>query len=526
MPVDLVLINGKILTMNPSQPYAEAVAIEDDTISQVGTNDSVKNSIEKYTKVIDLKRKTVVPGLIDAHIHIADFGRVLTWIDLYDVKSIKGMQAILSAQILKTTKGKWILGRGWEQGSLAEKRLPTRYDLDAVSADNPVVLYHKCGQMCIVNTKALETAGLTMQKAASRNDVDRCKETGELTGILYDDATSLVWQFVPAMTKEELMDAISLAFEKIVNAGITSVCWLVFSSVELSIIEKLASQNRLPLRVYAIVPVDLLDGLLVSPLLKFSGDKALKIGGVIIFADGYLSGRTAAMLQPYTDCPNSSGKLLYTQEEMNALATKIHKAGLQLVIHAAGDKAVDAALTAIETTSKETVGKGSRNRIEQAAVLNQELLERIKNDEVIVSVQPCVVDSEFRIWSATGRLGPDRVRWLYPLKTLINQGIRVCGGSDCPMEPLSPLLGMQGVVTRGFPPEERLTVEEALRLYTVDAAYVSSEENIRGSIERGKLADLTVLSHDPRMVAPNQIGAVKVELTIVSGREVYSSANC
>ena len=523
MPADLVLINGKIFTMNPSQPCAEAIVIENVNIIQVGTNVAAKKCIGKNTKIVNLKGKTVVPGFIDSHIHVSDFGRVLPWINLCNIKSIKEMQTLLSVHVQKTPKGKWIIGRGWEQSSIAEKRLPTRKDLDMVSSDNPVILYHKYGQMCIANTEALEIAGLTKQTVAStRDSIDRNKETGELTGVLREEATNLLWKFVPMMTEEELMEAANLACEKIVKAGITSVCWIVTSSTEISIIEKLNAQNKLPLSIYAIISVNLLDSVLTSKLLKGSESRAVKIGGVMIFTDGYLAARTAVMFETYGDCQNSNGRLLYTQKEMNLLASKIQKANLQLVIHAVGDKAVDAALTVIQETSKEVAGKELRNRIEQPAVLNLMLLKRMKDCGVIVSVQPCVVDSEFRVWSATERLGPDRVRWLYPLKTLINQGIKVIGGSDCPMEPLSPLLGIQAAVTREFFPEQRVTVYEALRFYTIDSAFALFEENIKGSIEKGKLADLTVLSRNPQTVAPQEIGEIEVQMTIVGGRVVYS----
>jgi hypothetical protein len=206
---------------------------------------------------------------------------------------------------------------------------------------------------------------------------------------------------------------------------------------------------------------------------------------------------------------------------MNASAVKILKAGLQLVIHAMGDKAVDTALAAIEETSIEAPRKDLRNRIEQAAVLNERLLQRMKKQKVIVSVQPRVIASEFSVWSATDHLGPQRTRWLYPIKTLLKEGIRVIGGSDCPMEPLSPLSGIQAAVTRQFFPEERITIDDALRIYTVNAAYASFEENIKGSIEAGKLADITVLSRDPLTVPPNKIENIAVEMTIVGGKVVY-----
>jgi predicted amidohydrolase YtcJ len=522
MSADLALTSGKVLTMNQSQPYAEAIAIKDDRIVQVGTNEEIEPWIGKNTKVISLKGKTVVPGFIDTHIHVADFGRLLRWIDLSAAGSIKEMQQSLSRQVAKAPKGKWLLGRGWDQTRFAEKRLPTRFDLDSVSPDNPVIFYHQSGQVCVVNSKALELAGVTrLTPVPPGGAIDRGAETGELTGVLRDNATNLIWSVIPEPTEEELVEAAGLACEKIVEAGVTSVHWMVLSPIEIQIIQRLRRENELPLRVYVVIPANLLDN--VTGLASRLGldDNMVRIGGVEIGADGYLAAKTAALLQPYSDKPATSGKLLCTQEEMNTSAAKILKAGLQLVIHAVGDKAVDAALTTIERTSKEAPRKDVRYRIEQAAVLNEGLIERMKMQKVIVSVQPRVVASEFSVWSATEHLGAERARWLYPLKTLLKKGIRVVSGSDCPMEPLRPLLGVQTAVTREIFPEERVTVDEALRMYTVDAAYSSDEENIKGSVETGKLADLTVLSHDPRNVSPNKIENITVEMTLVGGRVVY-----
>jgi len=520
MSADLALTSGKVLTMNPSQPYAEAIAIKDDRIIQVGTNEEIEPWIGKDTKVISLKGKTVVPGFIDTHIHVVDFGRLLTWIDLSEAGSIKEMQESLSKHVKKAPKGKWLLGRGWDQTRFAEKRLPTRFDLDSVSPDNPVIFYHQSGQVCVVNSKALELAGVTrLTTVPPGGAIDRDVETGELTGVLRDNATNLIWSVIPEPSEEELVEAAGLACDKIVEAGVTSVHWMALSSIELTIIQTLLARNRLPMRVYVIIPVNLLDS--IADFRSADGS-ALKVGSAVISADGYLAAKTAALLQPYSDYPAASGKLLCTQEEMKTAAAKILKMGLQLVIHAMGDKAVDAALSTIEQVSKEASRKDARYRIEQAAVLSEELINRMKKQKVIVSVQPRVVASEFSVWSATERLGAERARWLYPLKTLLKEGIRVVGGSDCPMEPLNPLLGIQAAVTRKFFPEERITVDEALCMYMVDAAYSSSEENIKGTVETGKLADLTVLSHSPVKVPQNEIENIAVEMTIVGGKVVYS----
>lgn len=522
MKADLALIHGKILTMNPSQPYAEAVAMKQDRIAKVGTTEEIAQVIGKRTRVIHLNRKTVLPGFIDTHIHVADFGRLLTWVDLCDVKSIKEMQSSIEERARGTSAGKWILGRGWSQDCFAEQRWPTRYDLDDPSQGNPVILYHQSGRLAVVNSKALELAGVTKHTSNPPDGtIDKDKETGEPTGVLRGAATNLVWNMVPSPTQEELVRAAALACEKIVEAGVTSVHWMLLSPTEVAVIRELWTQKMLPLQVYIIVAVDLLDSMIGSGLTKDSADNVLKVGGAIIFADGHLSARTAALFQPYSDCPNSSGRLFYTQEEMNALALRVSKEKLQLVIHAVGDKAVDAALIAIEETSKEALERGLRNRIEQAAVLNHLLLERMKKQRVVVSVQPCVISSEFSVWSATEHLGTERARCLYPLKTLLEAGVKVSGGSDCPMEQLSPLLGIQTAATREFFPEEQIAVDDALRLYTVNAAYASCEEDEKGSIETGKLGNFTVLSHDPHAVPRNEIGHIRVEMVIVSGRIVY-----
>jgi predicted amidohydrolase YtcJ len=523
MWADLALMSGKVLTMNSSQPYAEAIAIKNDKIVKVGTNEEVSRWIGKKTKIISLKERTVVPGFIDTHVHVADFGRFLTWIDLRGVKSIDEMQRRIRKRAQKTPKGKWIIGHGWDQNHFMEKRFPNLSDLDEASPDKPVVLYHQFGRICVVNSKALELAGVTNEtNAPSGGKIDKDAETGELSGILRDNATDLVWKIIPEPDEEKIMEAARLACEKIAEAGVTSVHWIVSSATEVSIIQRLRIENKLPLRVYIIIPLDRLGNLTDLGSFKIFGDNVVRIGGVEIFADDFLAARTAALQEPYSDNSETRGRLLYTPEEIKKLIDEVYKVHLQPMIHAMGDQAVDVALTAIEITSMEAPGKDHRHRIDQASVLNEELILRMKKQRVMVSVQPRSIISEFSVWSAADHLGSKRVRWLYPLKTLMKEGIMVSGGSDCPMEPISPFSGIQAAVTRNFFPEERITVDEALRMYTVNAAYSSFEENVKGSIEEGKLADLTVISRDPLTVPPSQIEDIEVEMTIVGGRVVYT----
>jgi predicted amidohydrolase YtcJ len=516
---DLALINGKVLTMNPAQPVAEAVAIKNNRIVKVGTNAEIRKHVGKDTKIVRLTGKTVIPGLIDTHIHVANFGRLLAWLDLTNTNSIEEMKTNIKKRVEKTPKGRWVLGRGWNETRFRDKRLPNRQDLDSVSPDNPVILYHEIAQVCVVNSRALELADVTAQTPAPEGGIiDRGVGTGEPTGILRDNATDLVWRKIPEPDEEELLEATALACEKIAEAGVTSVHWMVLSPVEISIAQKLHEQKRLPIRVNLIIPANLLTSV---KNFKSNDSSSLRVGGAVIAADGYLASRTAALSKPYSDDPAAMGQLLSTKEEMNATAVEILRAGLQLVIHAMGDRAVDAALTTIENVSNEAPVETARIRFEQAAVLDGRLIERMKKRKVIVSVQPLVVTSEFSVWHAIEQLGAERARWLYPLRTLLGKGVKVVAGSDCPMEPLSPLLGIQAAVTRVSFPEEQVTVDEALRMYTVGAAYSSNEENVKGSIAEGKLADLTVLSDYPLRVPRDKIKEINVDLTVVDGRIVY-----
>jgi predicted amidohydrolase YtcJ len=500
--------------MNPFQPFAQAVAIKKNRILKVGTNQEIRTLIGKDTKVISIDGKTVVPGLIDTHIHLADFGRCLMWLDLSGVDSIKTLQTLLKEKAKQTPSGKWIVGRGWNEIIFEEKRLLTLGDLDAAAPDNPVILYHGAAYLCAANSKAIAQAGVTNKIIASKiGDIDKTA-TGELTGIFRDSATNLIWQVVAEPSFEELAEATALACQKVAEAGITSVDWIILQEQELALIQTLHAQGKLPIRVNAIVPFELL-----KAVADFKSDDPLqlRIGGAIIFVDGYLDSKTAALQEPYSDDPENKGKMNLTEQELKSSLGQVLDRGLQPTIHVMGDRAIDTALQVIEKTKEK-----ARFRIEQAAVLNPPLIKRLGAQDIVVSVQPHMVPTEFTVWHATQHLGSERAKWLHPLKTLINEGFKVAGGSDCPMEPLNPLLGIQDAVTRESYPEQRLTIEEALRMYTLDAAYCSSEETIKGSVEEGKLADITVLSSDPRIVPTSEISDINVEMVILDGKMIFS----
>ncbi len=295
MSADLALINANVRTMNSSQPVAQAVAIIKNKIAKVGSNQEINLLIGKDTRVVNLNSKTVIPGLTDTHIHVADFGRCLLWLDLTNAKSIEELQNIVKEKAKQTPAGKWIIGRGWNNNRFREKRLLTIADLDQAAPNNPVILYHEAAMWCAVNSKALALAGVNTQTSVPSNGlIDKNPQTGELTGILRDAAINLVWQAIPEPTVSELSEATTIACQEIVKAGLTSVHWIVLSENELSIIQNLHEQGNMPVRVNVIVP----EAFIKQTADFHSTDSLmLHVGGVVIYADGYLDSKTAALFE-------------------------------------------------------------------------------------------------------------------------------------------------------------------------------------------------------------------------------------
>jgi predicted amidohydrolase YtcJ len=495
--------------MNPNQPTAQALAITKNKIIKVGFDKEIEPFIGENTRVLHLEGKTVLPGLIDTHIHVADYGRCLMWLDLTAAKSIAEMRQMIKDKAKMTFAGRWIIGQGWNETRFKEQRLPTTSELDEAAPDNPVILYREAAMICAANTQAIKLAGITEQTPAPQGGAIDKTANGKLLGVFRDTAASLIWQAVPEPTQDELLEATAQACQKIFQAGITSLNWLVISESELSIIQRLHEQDRLLFRVNVVVPEALLEK---SVALKSKDREVLRVGGAFIVVDGYLDSKEAALQKPYSDDPANCGKMLLTKEGLEDSVKRALAFGVQAVIHAMGDKAIDTTLTVIEQTQKADV----RFRIEQAAVLNKPLIKRLKDQNIVVTIQPKVITTEFAVWSANQRLG-NRARLLHPLKTLLDEGVKVAAGSDCPMEPLSALLGVQEMVTRQSYPEQRLSLDEALRLYTLNAAYTSGEEAMKGSIEEGKLADLTILSKNLSETPQNEIKDVAVDFVVLNG---------
>ena len=515
----LAILNANVVTLDARRPRAEAIATQDGKIVAVGSNREIRKHVDNTTKLIDAKGKMVVPGFVDCHVHMTGFGQFLETLNLRNAGSIKEVQQKLRKYAQKNSRNGWILGGRWDQERFSEKRYPTRWDLDAVVEDKPVLLSRVCGHIAVANSKALQLAGITEKTIIDSGKVDLDEATGEPNGILRENALKLVWKAVPKPSQEEIEEACFSACKGAVKAGLTCVHWLLGSSSELRAIQKLHSEGKLPLRVYLGIPIELLDELISIGLVTGFGNDMVKIGFVKILADGSLGGRTATLIEPYADKPQTSGMMLYSQEKLNQLISEANAADLQVATHAIGDRTMEAVLNAYERALKEHPRKDHRHRIEHCSVLNPRLIKRMKRLDLIASVQPHFVFSDF--W-ATDRVGKKRARWVYPFKSLLKEGLVVVSSSDCPVEPIDPVLGVWAAVARKSFPEESLTVEEALKTYSLNSAYASFDEDKRGTIEAGKLADFTILSEDLFKIKPDEIRNVKVEMTIVDGKIVYS----
>jgi hypothetical protein len=518
----LVIVNATVITLNSKQPKSEAVAIQNEKIIAVGSDKEIRKYVGKGTRIFDANGGTVIPGFVDCHAHMTGYGLFLQSLDLRNVESIKELQQQLKDYAKRRPEKKWILGGRWDQEKFAEKRYPTCWDLDKVVADKPVFLTRVCGHVGVASSKALELANVTEQTSTKGGKIDFDEVTGEPSGILRENALELIWRVIPEATLDELQDACFLACRKAVEAGLTGVHWIVDSADEFRVIQKLYANGKLPLRVYLGIPVGVLDEIIRLGLLTGFGNNMVKIGFIKILADGSLGARTAALKNHYSDKPQTKGMMLYSQKRLDKLVSKAHKAGLQLAVHAIGDRAIDSVLKALSKALKETQRQGHRHRIEHCSVLSTKLIRSMKLLGLIASVQPHFIASDFWI---VDRLGKARSRWVYPFKTLIREGVIVASGSDCPVEPINPLLGIWASTARKNPAQENLTLEEALRTYTVNAAYASFDENKKGTIDAGKLADVTMLSRDLFDISPDDIRNVIVKMTIVDGQVVYTSEN-
>jgi len=522
----IIFVNGNVITLDPSKPRAGAIAIRNNKIIGVGTDKKMISVTGKNAKVIDLEGRTVLPGFADSHIHLIEYGLMLSSaiLDIREARSVDEIKEIVRKRAKEKPRGSWITGHGWDTTILAERRPPNRWDLDEVAPKNPVMITDAGWHVCSVNSLALKLANIGKDpESPPGGKIDKNPDTGEPTGVLSEVAVTRIEELI-TYSDEELTTALKYALNEAVGHGLTSVHCAHESAQHIRVFQKLLMRGKLPLRVYLMIPASLLPHLSGLGVYTGFGNLKLKIGAIKILFDGTIERRTAALTQPYEGEPGNLGILWLSEKKLYDIVSKAHKTGFQLAIHAIGDRAIHVALDSIERILKEKPKVGHRHRIEHASMLDEESVSRMRKLGVIASVQPVFIGSN-NDWMFES-LGYKRATELCErYRTLLDSGVKVTAGSDLPADStMSPLVGIQSAVTRhGFTPGERITVEQALPLYTINSAYASFEEKMRGSIEVGKLADLVVLSDDPLTISTDRIGDIKVDMTIVDGEVVYTS---
>jgi predicted amidohydrolase YtcJ len=526
----LILINGRVWTGSDTQPWAEALASSGERIIAVGANADVKKLADTKTRVIDLQGKLALPGFIDDHTHFIIGGSHLLSVDLRNAGTPDEFASRIKAHALKLPAGRWIAGGDWDHERWPGGPLPTKDLIDRHTPNNPVFVTRLDGHMGLANCVALRIAGVTRETEDPPGGTIVRDSTGEPTGILKDDAQGLVYRVIPQATEAECEDALKAALTEAARLGVTSIqditSWQDYEGYK-----KFSESGRLTVRVYARTPMSQWQRQAETIARHGAGDDWLRLGGLKAFMDGSLGSTTALFFEPFSDSPNTSGLMVDDNIPEGKLKQSIKdadKAGLQCSIHAIGDKANNILLRYFEDVAKENGPRDRRFRIEHAQHLLPGDIPRFAKLGVIASVQPYHAIDDGR-W-AEKRIGPVRIKTTYAFRSLLDSGATVVFGSDWFVAPLSPILGIHAAITRqtidgknphGWIPEQRVTVEEAVRAYTLSGAYAEFAEKSKGTLEVGKLADVVVLSQDIFRSNEDEIRTTTVIYTIVGGRIIY-----
>lgn len=539
--MSLILYNGKIRTMNAEKPLCEAVAVENGKIVKVGTNEEILELKKNDSEAIDLKGKVMVPGFNDSHMHLLSYGYSLQSINLVGTKSIEEIIDKVGKTISsrKIEKGKWVRGRGWNHDYFVdEKVFPTRYDLDKISIEHPIALTRTCGHVVVVNSKALEIAGITKDTAQVEGGKFDLDENGEPLGIFRENAQELIYRSIPEPTVEEIKKMLEEGMKNANACGITSIQTDDFEAIPgknyqniIRAYNELRNEGKMSTRIYeqCLLPsMERLIGFLNKGYKTGYGDEFFRIGPLKLLGDGSLGARTAALTKHYEDDPSTYGIAVYEQEELDEIVNTAHNHEMQIAIHCIGDRAMYMAFEALEKVLKKNPRENHRHGIVHCQITDEYLLDKFKELDILAYIQPIFLDYDWHITES--RIGSDLTKTSYNWKTLIDKGVHVSCGSDCPVESFNVLNGIYEAVTRkdlkgepkeGWLPEQKLTVEEAVYAYTMAGAYSSFEENIKGSIEEGKLADMVVLSQDIFEIPEDDIKNTEVEMTLFNGEIVY-----
>ncbi len=525
----LLVHGGPILTMNPDQPVVDAVLFQFGKIAAVGTMEEVSRAKVGPGDSIDLKGRMASPGLNDAHAHVmmTGFAQAQIYIAAPEVTSIAQIRNLVAERAASASAGAWIIGQGYDQASLDEQRHPTRQDLDDVAPNNPVILWRSCHHIAVANSRALELANITANTPdPSDGSIDR-DEHGEPTGVLRESMTYAVSDLQPEPTQDELAEALRLGGLEFRRNGFTSVTEAgIRTGDQLRAYQQLWRAGDLPLRSYLMMIIDdTLAELTALGIQTGFGDDWLTIGPAKLFSDGSIGGRTARVRRPYEGESDNLGIWMISPEEIEERVIRAHNAGFQVGIHAIGDAAIVAVLDAYAAAQAQNPRPDARHRIEHCSLVDDAIIQRI-HDQGVIPI-PGTTFLYYMRPVYLQNLGSERVRFAYAMKTFAERGIIAAASSDAPVVPVNPMLGIQTMVTRRdrlgneIFPEERISVEDALRAYTWSGAYASFSEHRKGSLQPGLLADLTIFESDLRSVAPQELEHQRIDFTIADGSVVH-----
>ena len=525
---DTILFNANIITVDPNNPKAQAVAIVGEKVVAIGENNQILKLANTHTKKINISGKTIVPGFIDAHSHPASSGLShLRNVDI-DLRSIEEIKNAINERAKLTPPGEWILGFKYDDTKIKEGRLINRYDLDQAAPNNPVRIRHRGGHSNYVNSMALKLMGYDRRTPDPQGGkIGREEKKGELTGQLLETAANPLSNLIPdSFTEKDYQEGVRLITEMMTKTGVTSVTEAYGSSVFLKAYQDAYNADELSMRVYSMISYREIDKFINAGIKTGFGDQWLRIGGMKITIDGSISERTARLSEPYIGRPNDYGILVMEEEEVYKYAYKAHINGWQIGVHANGDVGIDKTLNIYERLQKENPRIDPRFRLEHCTVINKDLVRRIKELNAIPNPFSTYV---YFHGEKMKQYGKKRLENMFAVRSFLDAGIKVTQTSDYPPGPFEPMMAIQSSVTRTdingeeWGPSQKITVDEAIKVGTINGAYASYEEDIKGSLERGKLADLVVLDKDPRKVDPMEIIDIPIERTMVGGKWKYES---
>jgi predicted amidohydrolase YtcJ len=528
---DVVITHANVWTGDPSKPAARAVAIIGDRIVAVGGADEIERWRGEGTREIDAGGRRVVPGFNDAHVHFVDGGAQLDYLDLKDAATQEEFVRRIGERAKATPPGEWMLGGNWDDQNWTPARLPTKELIDSLTSSTPVFLGRYDGHAALANSLALKLAGITARTPDPVGGAIVRDAQGNPTGVLKDAAMNAVTRVIPPLTPERRLKATKRALDYAASLGVTSVQDMNPPYEDIAVFADLADRGELTARIYAAPMETGWQDQAKLGVHRAFGSPWLRIGAVKGYADGSLGSTTAFFFEPYTDAPNTRGLLadeMQPLDQMRARLIGADKAGLQLCIHAIGDAAISAVLDLFTDVVKANGERDRRLRIEHAQHIAPKDFDRFAALKIVASVQPYQAIDDGR-WAGR-RIGPERVKTTYAFRTLLDKGVRLALGTDWTVAPLNPMLTLYAATTRatldgknpnGWVPEQKITIQDAMTAYTSGSAYAEFQEQAKGTIARGKLADLVILSDDVFSIPPAAIKDVKVVTTMVGGKVVY-----